>query len=376
MKNCVKFARVVALLLAAIPTAALAAPPAQAQAPNCVRSYVIVAADWLSKLADKYYGNPKAYPALVEATNQKHAADASFPLIEDPNKIEVGWKVCIVPPDQAQAFLDKAAAGQKVVPAKTAGRLILATTTSTRDAGLLDYILPDFEAKYNASVEVVAVGTGQALELGKKGDADVELVHARAQEDAFVASGDGINRQDVMYNDFIIIGPANDPAGVKGLKAPEAFAKIAQAGSRFISRGDQSGTNTKELAIWKTAGIQPKGDWYISAGQGMGAVLTMANEQLAYTLSDRATYLARTKKGGTDLVILCEGDPDLLNRYGVIAVNPAKHPGVNSELANKFIDWITSVETQKLIGTFGVKDFGKPLFFPESAQYKAAQGTK
>jgi tungstate transport system substrate-binding protein len=375
MKNCVKFVLVVAVLLAAIPPAALAAPPAQAQAPNCVRSYVIVAADWLSKLADKYYGNPQAYPALVEATNQKHATDASFPLIEDPNKIEVGWKVCIVPADQAQAFLDQAAAGQKVVPAKTAGRLILATTTSTRDAGLLDYILPDFEAKYNASVEVVAVGTGQALELGKKGDADVELVHARAQEDAFVASGDGINRQDVMYNDFIIIGPANDPAGIKGLKAAEAFAKIAQTGSRFVSRGDQSGTNTKELAIWKVAGIEPKGDWYISAGQGMGAVLTMANEQLAYTLSDRATYLARTLKG-IDLVILCEGDPDLLNRYGVIAVNPAKHPNVNSELANKFIDWITSVETQKLIGTFGVKDFGKPLFFPESAQYKAAMGIK
>jgi tungstate transport system substrate-binding protein len=375
MKNCVKLALIVAVLLAAVPPAALAAPPAQAQAPNCVRSYVIVAADWLSKLADKYYGNPLAFPALVEATNQKHATDASFPLIADPNKIEVGWKVCIVPPDQAQAFLDKAAAGQKVVPAKTAGRLILATTTSTRDAGLLDYILPDFEAKYHVSVEVVAVGTGQALQLGTKGDADVELVHARAQEDAFVAAGDGINRQDVMYNDFIIIGPANDPAGIKGMKAPEAFAKIAQTGSRFISRGDQSGTNTKELAIWKVAGIEPKGDWYISAGQGMGAVLTMANEQLAYTLSDRATYLARTKKG-IDLVILCEGDPDLLNRYGVIAVNPAKHPGVNSELANKFIDWITSVETQKLIGTFGVKDFGKPLFFPESAQYKAAMGIK
>jgi tungstate transport system substrate-binding protein len=375
MKNCIKLALIVALLLAALPTAALAAPPAQAQAPNCVRSYVIVAADWLSKLADKYYGNPQAYPALVEATNQKHATDASFPLIEDPNKIEIGWKVCIVPADQAQAFLDQAAGGQKVVPAKTAGRLILATTTSTRDSGLLDYILPDFEAKYNVSVEVVAVGTGQALQLGTKGDADVELVHARAQEDAFVAAGDGINRQDVMYNDFIIIGPANDPAGIKGMKAPEAFAKIAQTGSRFISRGDQSGTNTKELAIWKAAGIEPKGDWYISAGQGMGAVLTMANEQLAYTLSDRATYLARTLKG-IDLVILCEGDPDLLNRYGVIAVNPAKHPGVNSELANKFIDWITSVETQKLISTFGVKDFGKPLFFPESAQYKAAMGTK
>ena len=375
MKNCVKLALVVTMLLAVFPSAALAAPPAQAQAPNCVRGYVIVAADWLSKLADKYYGNPQAYPALVEATNQKHATDASYPLIGDPNKIEVGWKVCIVPADQAQAFLDKAAAGQKVVPAKTAGRLILATTTSTRDAGLLDYILPDFEAKYNASVEVIAVGTGQALELGKKGDADVELVHARAQEDAFVAAGDGVNRQDVMYNDFIIIGPANDPAGIKGLKSTEAFAKIAQTGSRFISRGDQSGTNTKELAIWKAAGVEPKGDWYISAGQGMGAVLTMANEQLAYTLSDRATYLARTKKG-IDLVILSEGDPDLLNRYGVIAVNPAKHPGVNSDLANKFIDWITSVETQKLIGTFGVKDFGKPLFFPESAQWKAAQGTK
>jgi tungstate transport system substrate-binding protein len=375
MKNCIKLALIVAVLLAAVPPAALAAPPPQAQAPNCVRSYVIVAADWLSKLADKYYGNPRAYPALVEATNQKHATDASYPLIADPNKIEVGWKVCIVPPDQAQAFLDKAAAGQKVVPAKTAGRLILATTTSTQDSGLLDYILPDFEAKYGTPVEVVAVGTGQALQLGKNGDADVELVHARAQEDAFVAAGDGINRQDVMYNDFVIIGPAKDPAGIKGLKAPEAFAKIAQTGSRFISRGDQSGTNTKELAIWKAAGIEPKGDWYISAGQGMGAVLTMANEQLAYTLSDRGTYLARTKQG-IDLPILVEGDPTLLNPYGVIAVNPAKHPNVNSDMANKFIDWITSVETQKLIESYGMKDFGQSLFIPDSAQWKAAQGTK
>ena len=374
MKSCIKLVLALAILLAVVPPSALAAPPPQAQTPNCVRTYVIVAADWLSKLADKYYGNPQAYPALVEATNQKHATDASYPLIEDPNKIEVGWKVCIVPPDQAQALLDKAAAGQKVVAAKPAGRLVLATTTSTRDSGLLDYILPDFEAKNNATVEVVAVGTGQALELGKNGDADVVLVHARAQEDAFVAAGDGVNRQDVMYNDFILIGPANDPAGLKGLKSTDAFAKIGQTGSRFVSRGDNSGTHTKELSIWKAAGVEPKGDWYISAGQGMGAVLTMANEQLAYTLSDRATYLSRTKQG-IDLVVLVEGDAGLLNRYGVIAVNPAKHPNVDKDLAAKFIDWITSVETQKLIGSFGVKDFGKPLFFPESAQWLAAQGT-
>jgi tungstate transport system substrate-binding protein len=249
-------------------------------------------------------------------------------------------------------------------------RLILATTTSTEDSGLLDYILPDFEEKYNAEVDVIAVGTGEALAMGASGDADVVLVHARAQEDAFVEAGDGTERYDVMYNDFIIVGPADDPAGIKGMKsAADAFAAIAASGATFISRGDESGTHTKERAIWAEAGIEPAGDWYQSAGQGMGAVLTMADEQQAYTLSDRATYLARQAEGLV-LEILVEGDPILFNPYGVIPVNPEKHPGVNYELAQTFADWITSLETQELIASFEVN--GQQLFTPDSEQWREA----
>lgn len=258
--------------------------------------------------------------------------------------------------------------------AKEPQTLTLATTTSTENSGLLAYILPQFEKEYNAKVHVVAVGTGEALEMGRKGDADVLLVHARSQEDEFMAQGDGLLRKDVMYNDFIIVGPSQDPAGISGLKdAIAAFTKIASTRSTFISRGDDSGTHTKELAIWKEAGIEPSGSWYISAGQGMGAVLTMAQEKQAYTLSDRATYLARTKEG-YNLPILAEGDPILYNPYGVIVVNPEKHPGVKSELAKVFVEWLTSVKTQEVIGQFGVKDFGQPLFVPDSEEWRAAQG--
>ncbi|MBM4465533.1 MAG: hypothetical protein FJ014_08285 [Chloroflexi bacterium] len=253
-------------------------------------------------------------------------------------------------------------------------KLILATTTSTADSGLLDYLLPDFEAQYNAKVEVIAVGTGQAIALGKDGNADVLLVHARAQEDAFMDAGHGVRREDVMYNDFIIVGPASDPVGIKGMKkAPKALAKIAEAGAPFVSRGDESGTHTKEKTIWAEAGIEPSGDWYISAGQGMGAVLTMADEQQAYTLSDRATYLARTLKG-IELDILVEGDPILFNPYGVIAVNPAKSPQINNDLANQFIDWLVSLPTQEKISQFGVAEFGAPLFMPDSALWREAHG--
>lgn len=244
--------------------------------------------------------------------------------------------------------------------------LILATTTSTQDSGLLDYLLPDFEKEFNVKISVIAVGTGQAIKLGQDGNADVLLVHARAQEDAFMAAGHGVRREDVMYNDFVIVGPKADPAGIKGsATAADAFTKIQKAGAKFISRGDNSGTNTKELGIWKAANIKPAGDWYISAGQGMGAVLNMANEQQAYTLSDRATYLARTK-AGLELVILVEGQKDLLNPYGVIAVNPAKSPKIKADLANKFIDWIISAPVQEKIGQFGVKDFGQQLFIPDA----------
>lgn len=244
-------------------------------------------------------------------------------------------------------------------------RLILATTTSTRDSGLLDFILPDFEAAYDVDVDVVAVGTGQALKLGEDGNADVLLVHARDKEDAFMAAGHGVRREDVMHNDFVIVGPPDDPAGVReSATAVEAFTRIAQAQAPFVSRGDESGTHFKEKAIWAAAGVEPTGDWYILAGQGMGAVLTMADEQQAYTLSDRATYLARTLEG-TELVILLEGDPILFNPYGVIAVNPAKSPEIQADLANKFIDWLISPATQEKIGQFGMEEFGQRLFTPD-----------
>jgi tungstate transport system substrate-binding protein len=249
--------------------------------------------------------------------------------------------------------------GRAAEPAK----LVLATTTSTADSGLLDFILPDFEQRYNADVEVVAVGTGQALKLGADCNADVVLVHARAQEDKFVADGYGVNRQDVMYNDFVLLGPDSDPAGVKGMTdAAAAFKKIAESGSKFISRGDNSGTHVEEQAIWHTAGIEPAGDWYVSSGQGMGEVLTMADELRAYTLSDRGTYLARTLEG-TGLVIVVEGDPILFNPYGVIAVNPARCPNVKAKLADDFITWLISPETQNMIGEFKHPS-GQPLFVP------------
>jgi tungstate transport system substrate-binding protein len=256
-------------------------------------------------------------------------------------------------------------------PAKTQD-LILATTTSTQDSGLLDYLLPFFEEQYDVRVDVIAVGTGQAIELGEKGDADVLLVHARAKEDAFMEAGHGVRREDVMYNDFVIVGPETDPAGIKGMAdAAEAFETIAEAQVTFISRGDDSGTHTKEKSIWTAAAIEPSGDWYVSSGLGMGEVLTMADEQQAYTLSDRATYLARTLEG-TDLVILVEGDPILFNPYGVIAVNPDKGPHIKAELANTFIDWLVSVPTQEKIGQFGVAEFGAPLFTPDSALWREA----
>ncbi len=266
-------------------------------------------------------------------------------------------------------------------PAAPPQTLRLATTTSTADTGLLDAILPDFEAKYNAKVDVVAVGTGQALELGRKGDADVELVHSRKNEDQFVADGDAKERFDVMYNDFIIVGPKDDPAKIAGMTAAiDAFKAIMDAQAAFASRGDKSGTNTKELSLWASVGITPTKDmaWYNSLGQGMGETLLFANEQKAYTLSDRGTYLA-TKDKLPDLAILVGGnslaenkDKSLLNPYGVMAVNPDKHPGVNFDLATKFIEWITSVDVQQKISDFGKDKFGQSLFYPSSAAWKAA----
>jgi tungstate transport system substrate-binding protein len=381
------------LVVSSLAPAASAAPPLQGMV-ACEQEVVVQADDWLSKIAEKVYGDVLAYPAIAAATNAKNAEDSSFAKIENVDVIEVGWKLCIPSTADVEALLERSLAAPDVTvsPAEPTGqqvgRLVLATTTSTQDSGLLDVILPDFKTRYGAEVEVIAVGTGQAIELGRNCDADVVLVHARKQEDAFVADGAGVNPQDVMYNDFVIIGPASDPAGIKGMTdAGAAFAKIAQTNSPFISRGDNSGTHTKEQSIWEASGLtlieaadvdptkpykRPEGDWYQSVGQGMGAVLTIANEQQAYTLSDRATYLARLLEG-TELTILVEGDSRLFNPYGVIAVNPEKCPSVNAIGAQTFIEWMTSLETQTLISQFGADKFGQPLFVPDSAAWNAAK---
>ncbi len=248
-----------------------------------------------------------------------------------------------------------------------AQELVLATTTSTYDSGLLDAILPDFEQKTGIKVDVVAVGTGQALKLGQSKDADVLLVHAKSREEQFVADGYAPFRKDVMYNDFVILGPSADPAGIKGMtSAADAFRKIADARATFVSRGDNSGTHMKEMAIWQAAGVEPAGDWYESAGQGMGAVLTMANEQQAYTLSDRATYLSR--RDGLDLDILVEGDPMLFNQYGVLPIAQDEAHQNKFAAAMAFVDWITSPETQQLIAEFGKAQYGQQLFYPNADQ--------
>jgi tungstate transport system substrate-binding protein len=272
------------------------------------------------------------------------------------------------------AFIALPTLAQETTPEPDrSSRLILATTTSTYDSGLLDYILPDFEKQYQIKVEVVSVGSGQALELGRRGDADVLLVHDRPHEDQFMQEGQGSVRYDVMYNDFVIVGPKSDPAGIRGLNSANAFTQIRKHNSIFVSRGDDSGTNSKELAIWKQAGITPSGDWYIEAGQGMGAVLNMTAEMQGYTLSDRATYLAQVKEG-LALDILVEGDPILFNPYGVIVVNPKLHPDVNVQMAQAFADWIVSVKTQALIASFKVD--GQQLFTPSSDLWKAAQASE
>lgn len=250
--------------------------------------------------------------------------------------------------------------------------LILATTTSTQDSGLLDYLLPGFEQEFNAKVKVIAVGSGQALQTGMDGNADVLLVHSPASEQKFMEEGHGVRREDVMYNDFVIVGPESDPAGIRGItNATEAFAKIAASQAKFVSRGDDSGTHAKEKAIWKAAALEPAGEWYLSAGQGMGAVLTMSDESQGYTLTDRATYLSMTQTG-LKLVILVEGDQLLLNPYGVIAVNPAKSQKIQAELANRFIDWLISEPVQQQVMDFKKVELGQSLFFPSSAVWKEA----
>ena len=246
-------------------------------------------------------------------------------------------------------------------PAPVVTTIKMATTTSTENSGLLAVLLPAFKAATGIEVHVIAVGTGKAIKHGENGDVDVLLVHDPEAEEKFVAQGFGVARVAVMYNDFVIVGPPADPAGLKGgTDAAACLAKIAAAQALFISRGDASGTHVKEQTLWKSAGVTPAGAWYISAGQGMGPVLIMADEKLAYTLTDRATYIAYGEKVG--LVIVCEGDRRLFNPYAVIAVNPAKQPHVKRAGAQAFIDYITSPAGQAVIAGFKVK--GQQLFTP------------
>jgi tungstate transport system substrate-binding protein len=252
--------------------------------------------------------------------------------------------------------------------------LILATTTSTQDSGLLDVLIPAFEKKTGYFVKTIAVGSGQAMAMGQKGEADVLLVHSPDAEKKFIAEGSGVNRIIVMHNDYVLVGPSSDPAAIKGVKtSSEAFQKIAAAGAPFLSRGDNSGTHSKEKGVWKAAGINPEGQkWYQQTGLGMGQTLNVAAEKKGYTLADRGTWLALQKNLG--LPILMAGDPILLNVYHVIQVTPAKWPKVNADGAKAFSDFMVSADVQKIIGQFGVEKFGSPLFFPDAGKNEDALG--
>ena len=252
--------------------------------------------------------------------------------------------------------------------------IILATTTSTQDSGLLDVLLPIFEKKTGYFVKTIAVGSGQAMAMGQKGEADVLLVHSPDAEKKFVADGYGINRRLIMHNDFIVVGPSEDPAKIKGMKSSqEAFKKIASTGALFTSRGDKSGTDAKEKSIWKAADVKPEGGkWYQETGLGMGQTLNVAAEKKGYTLTDRGTYLAMKKTLNLD--VLAEGDAILLNIYHVIEVNPAKWPKVNVAGAKAFSDFMVSKETQDTVRTFGVDKYGAPLFFPDAGKKEEELG--
>jgi tungstate transport system substrate-binding protein len=262
------------------------------------------------------------------------------------------------------SFLVFFSCGDKEGRAKEPARLRLATTTSLDNTGLLAVILPPFEEELGVKVDYVSVGTGKALKLGENGDVDLVIVHAPVAEMEFIRNGFGVNRRKVMRNDFIILGPKENPAGVEGRDAVAALKTIYQKKATFVSRGDESGTHKKEISLWEKTGIKPKGGWYLEAGQGMGTTLLMAEEKKAYTLCDRGTYLAYQDK--ISLVILSEGDPKLINRYSVIAVNPCLHPEVNYVYAMAFIGWLTSPACQRMVGDFKVK--GEILFHPTACE--------
>lgn len=292
--------------------------------------------------------------AVQETTAPAVVEDTAVPAVEEP----------AAAPTEAPAA---------EVSAPENPEIILATTTSTRDSGLLDELLPLFQEQTGYEVKMVAVGTGAALQMGEEGNADVLLVHAPASELELMDKGFGARRDLIMHNDFIIVGPADDPAGIKGTKtAAEALKKIADAGAVFVSRGDDSGTNKMEISLWKTAAVEPAGDWYLESGQGMGDTLRIASEKMGYTLTDRATYLAQ--KENLDLEIMVEGDAVLLNIYHVIVVNPEKWPNTNVAGANAFADFLISPDTQALIGEFGVDKFGQPLFFPDAGKDESSLG--
>jgi len=253
------------------------------------------------------------------------------------------------------------------VNASAQKEIICSSTTSTENSGLFSYILPVFEKKTGIKVKVVARGTGASIEMGKRGDADMVMVHAKEQELKAVEEGYFVDRHDLMYNDFVIIGPNNDPAKIKGLKSAEdAFRKLAESGNLFVSRGDNSGTHTKELAIWKKAGIEPKGQkWYLEAGQGMEKTQRIADEKRAYTLTDRGTWLATKDNDKLEMIIVLEGDPILFNQYGVMSVNPEKHKHVKYKESMEFINWLISKEGQETIASFKDKN-GNQLFIPNA----------
>ncbi|WP_074446284.1 substrate-binding domain-containing protein [Saliniramus fredricksonii] len=248
-------------------------------------------------------------------------------------------------------------------PAQAQDFITVASTTSTENSGLFGHILPLFQEETGIEVRVVAQGTGQALETGRRGDADVVFVHARELEEAFVADGFGVERLDVMYNDFVIVGPGADPAGLEGADdAASAMAAIAEAEAPFASRGDDSGTHVAEMNLWKAAGVAPEGQWYLSTGSGMGATLNTAAQVPAYALTDRATWLSFANRGSLEIVF--EGDPVLFNPYGIILVDPERHPHVKAQQGQAFIDWVVSPAGQEAIASFTVA--GEQLFFPNA----------
>ena len=251
--------------------------------------------------------------------------------------------------------------------------VILATTTSTQDSGLLDVLVPAFEKESGFQVKTISVGSGQAMKMGEKGEADVLLVHSPDAEKKFMADGFGVSRRLVMHNDFVIVGPASDPAKIKGSKAADAMKLIAQSGAIFVSRGDNSGTHAKEKGLWKAAAINPEGQkWFQQTGLGMGQTLNVAAEKKGYTLTDRATYLSLKK--GLGLEIIVEGDSKLLNIYHVIELNPAKSPKINTQGGKAFADFMVAKKTQEIIGRFGVEKFGAPLFFPDAGRKPESLG--